>query len=73
MPRQMPEKRSAYRVPVQLPACYRSPAVTIEGMITDLSRLGMFRVHLLIRPSAAPVQPAAAEIRQSSVSLDGVP
>ncbi len=38
----MPEKRSAYRVPVQLPACYRSPAVTIEGMVTDLSRLGMF-------------------------------
>jgi len=38
----MPEKRSAYRVPVQLPACYRSPAATIEGTVTDLSRLGMF-------------------------------
>jgi hypothetical protein len=38
----MPEKRSAYRVPVQLAACYRSPAATIEGTVTDLSRLGMF-------------------------------
>lgn len=38
----MPEKRSAYRVPVQLSACYRSPAATIEGTVTDLSRLGMF-------------------------------
>ena len=38
----MPEKRSAFRVPVQLPACYRSPAATIEGTVTDLSRLGMF-------------------------------
>lgn len=38
----MPEKRCAYRVPVQLPACYRSVAVTIEGTVTDLSRLGMF-------------------------------
>ncbi len=38
----MPEKRSAYRVPVQIPACYRSQAATIEGTVTDLSRLGLF-------------------------------
>ena len=38
----MPEKRSAHRVAVKLSACYRSPAATIEGIVTDLSRLGLF-------------------------------
>jgi hypothetical protein len=38
----MAEKRSAHRVAVKLSACYRSPAATIEGFVTDLSRLGMF-------------------------------
>jgi len=38
----MPEKRSAQRVPVRLTACYRSQAATIEGLVTDLSRGGMF-------------------------------
>jgi len=52
----MPEKRSAYRVPVQLPACYRSQAATIEGTVTDLSRHGMFlSAEFLDSPGAAGV------------------
>ncbi len=52
----MPEKRCAHRVPVQLPACYRSPGATIEGTITDLSRLGMFlEADFLDSPGSAGV------------------
>lgn len=52
----MPEKRSAYRVPVHLPACYRSQAATIEGTVTDLSRHGMFlSAEFLDSPGAAGV------------------
>ena len=52
----MPEKRSAYRVPVQLAACYRSQAATIEGTVTDLSRHGMFlSAEFLDSPGAAGV------------------
>ncbi len=52
----MPEKRSAVRVPVSFPACYRSAAATIEGTVTDLSRLGMFlAAEFLDSPGAAGV------------------
>ena len=38
----MSDRRLAHRVPVRLSATYRSPTTTAEGIITDLSRLGLF-------------------------------
>ena len=38
----MAEKRAAHRIAVQLRACYRSSQTVIEGVVSDLSRLGMF-------------------------------
>ncbi len=38
----MPEKRAAHRIEVHLRACYRSSQTVIEGVVSDLSRLGMF-------------------------------
>jgi hypothetical protein len=36
------ERRLAQRVPVRLSAIYRSPTTTAEGMVTCLSRHGLF-------------------------------
>jgi hypothetical protein len=36
------DRRLAQRVPVRFSARYRSPNRTAEGVITDLSRLGLF-------------------------------
>jgi S1-C subfamily serine protease len=38
----MAEKRAAHRIAVHLRACYRSSQTVIEGVVSDLSRLGMF-------------------------------
>lgn len=36
------DRRTAQRVPVRFVATYRSPSHTVEGVVTDLSRRGLF-------------------------------
>lgn len=36
------DRRESARVPVRLSATYRSVTATTEGLVTDLSRLGLF-------------------------------
>lgn len=38
----MTDRRQAHRVPVRLSATYRSPTASAEGIVTDLSRHGLF-------------------------------
>jgi uncharacterized protein (TIGR02266 family) len=51
----MAEKRAAHRIAVHLRACYRSSQTVIEGVVSDLSRLGMFLRTDLLEPPGQDV------------------
>jgi|SRR5688500_8309976 hypothetical protein len=50
----MAEKRSAHRINVKLRASFRSSQAVIEGVVCDLSRLGLFlRADYLDEPGSS--------------------